>query len=178
MGKLVAEESGAASDPETGLISVDRTMKNIIGIVKRVPRIVGYGYGYGGEEVCPEDTILFPWNLRGVWVPVTWLFSVSGAPGTRLPHLSVDYKGKLISTLDLCGKSFILITSPNGSAWLDAARKVSKSSGVEVSAYRAGAGRDCELSCGKGDWESAAGISSAGALLVRPGWICGLESLF
>ena len=50
----------------------------------------------------------------------------------------------------------------------DAARKVSKSLDVDVLAYRAGTEMDRELNCGTGEWKSAAGISSTGALLVRP----------
>ena len=62
------------------------------------------GYVYGDDETVHED-------------PRTTL----GMPGTRAPHLWIERDGRRISTLDLFGTAFVVLASPRGRAWLDAA---------------------------------------------------------
>ena len=101
-----------------------------------------------------------------MWQTVPWIFSLDGTPGTRAPHIWVEYAGKRTSTLDLFGKNFVLIAGMEGDKWCEAAKKVAASVFVELVAYRAGP--EGELLCPKGTWESLAGILGTGALLIRP----------
>lgn len=165
VGRLVAEESGAAAD-EYGLISVNRSLSVILGIIKRLPRLFGYGYSYASKAINNEDTTPWIWSQRWLTQFVPWVFSVCGVAGTRIPHLMVQRNGQRISTVDLCTKSFVLVAGANGDAWCKKAPKVASSLGVDLEAYQVGPAGD--LICQKGKWESLAGISSRGALLVRP----------
>lgn len=92
--------------------------------------------------------------------------SMDGRPGSRAPHLWVEHQGKRISTLDLFGKEFVLLAGAEGAPWLEAAKKVSSALDNDVAAYCAGPKGD--LVSSEAEFESAAGISSRGAILVRP----------
>ncbi|MEO3778526.1 FAD-dependent monooxygenase [Micromonospora sp. B11E3] len=91
--------------------------------------------------------------------------NLDGSPGTRVPHAWVEHDGRRISVLDLPGPGFALLTGPDGAEWLAAAEKVAARTGVDLPAYRVGPG--CEVA-DDGEWLSSAGLTSAGALLVRP----------
>ncbi len=93
------------------------------------------GYVYGNDETVHED----PRATRGM-------------PGTRAPHLWIERDGRRISTLDLFGTAFVVLASPRGHAWLDAA----------ASAGAVGEEIDVE------GFADAYGIGDAGAALVRP----------
>ncbi|MFB8003019.1 FAD-dependent oxidoreductase [Nocardia sp. NPDC056000] len=81
---------------------------------------------------------------------------LDGTPGSRLPHRWLDLNNARISTLDLIGPHFTLLTaSPQ---WEAAARKVAESHPSELSVQRIPAG----------DWSTATGINQTGAVLVRP----------
>ena len=89
-----------------------------------------------------------------------------------MPHAWVQRDGHRVSTLDLLGKGFTLFTGGAGDAWSPAADSVSKSLGVPIAVHRIGpntAIRDID-----GKWAAITGLSSDGALLVRPddfvGW--------
>lgn len=165
VGRLVAEESGAAAD-EHGLISVKRSFSVIFGVIKRLPRLFGYGYSYTSKAINTEDTTPWIWSQRWLTQFVPWFFSVCGAAGTRVPHLMVQQNGLRISTVDLCAKNFVLVAGADGGAWCKTAPKVASSLGVDLEVYQVGPTGG--LICQKGNWESLAGISSRGALLVRP----------
>jgi hypothetical protein len=95
---------------------------------------------------------------------------LNGEPGTRTPHLWIERAGQRISTLDLLGKRFVLLSGPAGEAWQIAASAVAARLGLELDLYQAG--RD--FSDEQGAFCAACGISPRGALLVRPdgfiGW--------
>ena len=80
--------------------------------------------------------------------------------------MQVEHQEKPVSTLDLCGKGFVLLTGADGSPWLDAAKVASSAVNVPVAAYRIGPEGDALAPAGT--FESAAGISPRGAILVRP----------
>lgn len=94
--------------------------------------------------------------------PVTQSAREPGAHlGARAPHLWVTRGGKRISTLDLFGREFVLLTGEKGQGWADAA---ASASGVQV--YRIGP--TGEVVAGDGEFENAYGLGSDGAVLVRP----------
>jgi 2-polyprenyl-6-methoxyphenol hydroxylase-like FAD-dependent oxidoreductase len=121
--------------------------------------IVDMGYAYSSSAVLPEDANPVP----GFEDPRT----PSGRPGTRAAHLEIVHEGAVRSTLDLLGRGFVLFTgSDGGAAWCEAADKVSCASGVSIAAHGVGPGGDAVAEAGR--FESAFGVSSLGAVLIRP----------
>ena len=165
VGRTAAEASASGAD-ERGLISVKKNLTVAIGFYRKVCLMSGHGYCYQSKAICSEDTS----PLGGLtWRPWTLpsLFNlIDGRPGSRAPHVWVENQGKRISTLDILGKSFVLLTGAEGASWLDSAKKVSSALKVDIAAYRVGPERD--LISPKGEFETAAGITSQGAILVRP----------
>lgn len=166
VGKYAAEKSGAAAD-ERGLIMWKKDLKTVVNIAKSLHIMSGYGYTYSSKAVIEENT----WPLGGItwrpWSMPGYFLELDGRPGTRAPHVWVETGGKRISTTDLFGKGFVLLAGSDGGAWVVAAGGVLESlKGVELKAECVGPHGDV---VGKGrEWENAAGISSTGALLVRP----------
>ena len=94
-----------------------------------------------------------------------------GRPGTRAPHMLLERNGKRLCTCDLFGEHFVLLAGADGAAWRDAALQVANWLGIRLVARRIGAGAD--LVDVDGRWPSAYGVSSSGAVLVRPdGLVC------
>ncbi|MGH2733363.1 MAG: FAD-dependent oxidoreductase [Actinomycetota bacterium] len=114
---------------------------------------VTFGHQYRSSAVlgAPSDDapLLLPQEL-------------TGRPGTRAPHLAVTLGGRKMSTIDLHGRHFTLLAGTNGAAWMLAAERVGKRLDVPLGAYRFGV----ELTGAEG--ETAQGIGTEGALLVRP----------
>jgi putative polyketide hydroxylase len=89
-----------------------------------------------------------------------------GRPGSRAPHLWVEHDGERLSTLDLFGRSYVLLAGPLGAAWCAAAREAAKRfESLKIEAYCVG-GPD--LADSEGRFCSAYGIARDGACLVRP----------
>ena len=165
VGRAAAEASASAAD-EKGLFSTKRSLAVIIGWLKRIPLLSGHGYRYTSKAICMEDTSPLGGLTWRPWTLPSLFLSIDGRPGSRAPHVWVEYQGKRISTLDLSGKGFVLLAGAEGASWLEAAKKVSSALGIDVAAYCAGPEGD--LVSSRGEFELAAGISSQGAILVRP----------
>jgi 2-polyprenyl-6-methoxyphenol hydroxylase-like FAD-dependent oxidoreductase len=89
-----------------------------------------------------------------------------GRPGSRAPHVWLQRAGDRISTIDLFGRSFVLLATFEGASWCAAARAAaSRFKGLELDAYCVGTAplRDPDLR-----FQEAYGLSGAGAVLVRP----------
>jgi hypothetical protein len=86
-----------------------------------------------------------------------------GRPGTRAPHYWLQRAGGQISTLDLFGKNFVLLTGPGGDAWWKAARP--EDLGAPVDSHKIGGNG---LSDPSGGFTEAYGMNPDGAVLVRP----------
>jgi putative polyketide hydroxylase len=116
-------------------------------------KMSGLGYQYASQAIIaegePSDSVM-----------------LDGRPGTRTPHTWVEYQGKRISTLDLFGLNFVLLTGPEGASWCEAARAIATCSGLNLVAYRIDP--DGDLSDLESKWQVKAGIQADGALLVRP----------
>ena len=90
----------------------------------------------------------------------------AGRPGSRAPHLWLERDGRPISTIDLFGPGFVVLTAADGAGWAEAARSVARGiEGLELEAHVVG--RD-GLSDRDGQFASAHGLTSSGAILVRP----------
>lgn len=97
---------------------------------------------------------------------------LTGQPGARAPHVWLERDAERISTIDLFGRNFVLLTSADGDSWVDAARHAADRLGLDLDIHRIGDGRD--LADVDDLWADAYGITSSGAVLVRPdgfvGW--------
>lgn len=160
VGRVVAEESGAAAD-EHGMLSYG--LWTLLRSLGRTPLILGYGYSYDSRAIISESTSQI---FRMPWFFTAWLLDLNGRPGTRAPHLWLQHEGRRVSTLDMCGKRFTLLAGDDGSAWRDATSKTATLLNVDIVAFCIGPSGD--LIDSKEQWESLAGISSNGALLLRP----------
>ena len=93
-----------------------------------------------------------------------------GEPGTRVPHAWVHRDGERISTLDLLGTGFTLITGSAATRWVTAAESVSRSLDVPIDVCTVGA----DVTDPDRQWAGLTKLSPEAALLVRPddfvGW--------
>ncbi len=118
---------------------------------------IEFGYIYDSRAVIPEgrsngSTHENPRESKG-------------RPGTRAPHMYLQRDGLQISTLDLFDRSFTLLAGPEGNAWCESARTAGKQLAIAVDVHRVGADG---LMDPDGGFAAAYGITSTGAVLVRP----------
>ncbi len=90
----------------------------------------------------------------------------SGRPGTRAPHVWLSHNGKQISTHDLYGSHFVLLTDLAGQCWHEPLAKAASRLGLSVERYSIG--QDQPYSDEEGSFLASYGISASGAILVRP----------
>src|SRR6266702_3410900 len=79
---------------------------------------------------------------------------------------AAEFRLARISTLDLLDGGFVLLTGGEGAVWCAAASPLAAASGVRITAYRIGSAGD--LVDVDGDCFAKLGISSDGAVLIRP----------
>ena len=89
-----------------------------------------------------------------------------GRPGTRAPHVPLTRGGEQISSHDLLGRSFVLLTGPDGTAWRDGGRQAAAQLGVDLDVHAIGDSGD--LRDPAGALLAAHEITGGGAVLVRP----------
>jgi putative polyketide hydroxylase len=120
---------------------------------------LGYRYPRGAVLGADPATPVVPERL-----------DLSGAPGSRAPHLPVRHRGERISTLDLYERSLVLLSDAGqGSDWHEAAVRLAGATSVPLTSYRVGDGPDAELTPeGDTDWSATHGTTPSGAVLVRP----------
>ncbi|MFI7032457.1 FAD-dependent monooxygenase [Microbispora rosea] len=98
----------------------------------------------------------------------------SGRPGTRAPHVRLSREGTPISARDLFGTGFTVLAGAGGGAWEKAAAEAARTLRVPVETYVVGAGP--VLGDPDGRFPTAYGITSTGAVLVRPDGIIAWRS--
>jgi hypothetical protein len=113
-----------------------------------------FGASYASSAIVPDGTPPVP-----VANPVTD-YVPSARPGGRAPHAWLQRNGGQISTIDLFGKGFVLLTAPKGAAWSEAAQPL----GITAHAD------------GDEAWAVAYGVDETGAVLVRPDGYVGWRS--
>ena len=98
--------------------------------------------------------------------------ALRGVPGTRAPYVMLSRGGRPVSTLDLFGRDFVLLTGSRGGEWLSAAVAASAELGLRITARRvvSGAGGAAgSLADPDGRWsERYGGLLPESAVLVRP----------
>jgi putative polyketide hydroxylase len=129
-------------------------------------------YDEGGPQVGYEDVIfgyrynegaLAAESARGTGFSLA-PGEPAGAPGTRAPHVALVRNGKQISSLDLYGRRCVLVCGPAGRPWAEAMNQVSENRGLRADLYQLGA----DLVDPGARWESAHGVTTTGAILIRP----------
>jgi putative polyketide hydroxylase len=88
----------------------------------------------------------------------------SATPGCRAPHVRLGQNG-LVSTLDLFGPGFTVLTGIQGDAWRTAAAIASRQLEVAVAAYQIGSPGLIDID---GNFLDTYQIGADGAVLVRP----------
>jgi putative polyketide hydroxylase len=122
---------------------------------------IGYQYRSGAIEnggAAPTDTDA-----------VSLVEDLRGQPGTRVPHVWVHRDGRRVSTLDLIGPGFTLLTRGEVGQWIGAASSSSDTLGVPITVHCIG-----DIVDPDGAWAAVTGLKPDGALLIRPddfvGW--------
>ncbi len=118
-----------------------------------------FGASYESNAVVPDGT-----PRTAVDDPVTD-YVPSARPGGRAPHVLLTRGDQQISTVDLFGPHFVLLTGADGAAWRRAAQAIGPMV-PPLQAHTIGTGGD--LGDPDGNWHAAYGIDKDGAVLVRP----------
>jgi hypothetical protein len=133
----------------------ERGTQNVKPIVDDLRIEIGYRYVssavIGGA--ADEPLVEHPDELRG-------------APGTRAPHVVLEREGAQISTLDLFGGHFVLLTGPDGGVCRAAAKEAAQLLDVPIDVWQVGGERG--LGDPDGRFLDAYALGAAGAVLVRP----------
>jgi putative polyketide hydroxylase len=117
--------------------------------------VIIVGYQYTSQAIISEGDAL----------PLDHL-ELDGHPGRRAPHLWLEREGERISTLDLFGSCFVLLTGEDGRSWRDAAQAIAARREIALDAYCVGSSGD--LVDLDERWAPTYGVTSTGAVLVRP----------
>jgi putative polyketide hydroxylase len=119
------------------------------------------GYQYASRAIIAENNDSVPLDH----------LALDGRPGRRAPHVWLERQGRRISTLDLFGPRFVLLSGEHGQGWCDAARALAARQDINLDTYCIGSAGD--LVDLDNRWSDAYGVTSAGAALVRPdGFVC------
>jgi len=98
-------------------------------------------------------------------------YAPSARPGGRAPHAWLAHRGSRVSTIDVVGNGFVLLTGAGGKAWSDTAQRVASDLRLDLKALTVG---DDGLDDADAHWASTFGLDHSGAVLVRPdgyvGW--------
>jgi putative polyketide hydroxylase len=120
-----------------------------------------FGAQYESSAVVPDGTA--PPSVAN---PITD-YVPSARPGGRAPHVWLERDGQRLSTIDLVGKDFVLLTTPAGKAWHESAQRL----GIRTVSIGDGKLADCD-----GQWRATYGLDETGAVLVRPDGYVGWRS--
>jgi putative polyketide hydroxylase len=119
-----------------------------------------FGAAYESATVLPDGT------ARPVVTNPVTDYAPTAHPGCRAPHIWLERAGQRLSTLDLFGRSFVLLAGRTGTAWCQAAAKVAHARRLPVHAFTVGA--QGGLVDPGGSWATTYGVEQDGAVLVRP----------
>jgi len=150
VARITAEQAGmrsARSSMDSALAVKLRLADNLVIVA---------GYQYRSSAILSESEA--PLALDHL--------DLHGQPGRRAPHIRVKRGGSDLSLLDLFGSRFVLLAGEEGNGWCDAARKAATSLGIALDAYRIGPSGD--LIDLDGQWQETYGMTTSGAVLVRP----------
>ncbi|GAA3829187.1 FAD-dependent oxidoreductase [Sphaerisporangium flaviroseum] len=123
------------------------------------------GFHYESDAVVPDGTReIVPADPYRTYVP-------AARPGHRAPHVWLSGQDGKVSTLDVLGPCFTLMT-PAGSGWLQPAKEAAHQAGIPLATVEIS--RDGSAPLSSPTWAHEYGVGDAGAVLVRPdghvGW--------
>jgi putative polyketide hydroxylase len=98
----------------------------------------------------------------------------SGRPGSRAPHVWLTRAETRLSSRDLFGPRFVLLTGAEGESWAKAAGAAAQALGIPLDVHIVGGASD--LSDTEGRFSTAYGITATGGVLVRPDGIIAWRS--
>ncbi|KND36983.1 FAD-dependent monooxygenase [Streptomyces acidiscabies] len=110
------------------------------------------GFAYERGAVVPDG------SAPPARSPLGDVYRPTTRPGHLLPHAWTEEDGERLSTHDLVGTGFALLTGPAGTAWAEAAEQVADKLSVPLTVTRVD----------EAVWQSLPGTGPAGAVLVRP----------
>jgi putative polyketide hydroxylase len=120
------------------------------------------GYRYQSQAIISEGTAPEPTGE----IALLDREELTGMAGTRVPHIWLERQSERISTLDLLDGRFVMLTGSDGIWWRDEAESAAAAFGVKLALYRIGP--DGDLRDPAGNWTERVGVSSDGAILLRP----------
>ena len=125
---------------------------------------IEFGSYYTSSAVVPDGTA--PPEVRDAYSD----YEQSARPGHRAPHVWLGSGEGRLSTLDLFGAGFTILTGSEGTKWAAAAEAASKQLNVPIGCYVVGS---AGLQDTEGVFLSKYGLTSEGAVVVRPdGHVC------
>ena len=142
--------AGAAMLESTTVAKKASEFFPIIGYRYRSPAIISEG---SAPEVPGEIGLLDREELTGI-------------PGTRVPHIWLERQSQRLSTLDLIDGRFVMLTGSDGTRWRGEAASAAAAFGIGLAIYLIGP--DGDLRDPAGNWTERVGVSSDGAILLRP----------
>ncbi|QZA09360.1 FAD-dependent monooxygenase [Mycolicibacter heraklionensis] len=149
--------------------------QSLTGPVLPLLRLDDTGPGLSAGEEAPMFALLIGYRYRSAAVlsddpapsdpsAVSLVSDLCGQPGTRVPHVWLTHGGQRLSTLDLLGPGFTVLTGSDGGRWRAAAAQTSEVLGIPLVAHR----------IADEGWARTTGLAPDGALLIRPddfvGW--------
>ncbi|MGH2617202.1 MAG: FAD-dependent monooxygenase [Thermomicrobiales bacterium] len=172
--KLAAVVQGAAGPALLDTYDEERRPVGLLTMGQALARWgsrVGEGSDGEGEPLLDYAAIAFGYRYRSAAVvgaadderAALMPSELTAQPGTRAPHLWLERDGERLSTIDLFGRGFVLLSGADGGAWVEAARSIP---GITIAAYRIGG--DGDIADPDGRWPATYGVTPAGAVLVRP----------
>src|SRR5437016_3412302 len=120
------------------------------------------GQSYTSDAVVPDgtDAVAHTRDPELYYTPST-------RPGGRLPHVWLQHRTNLVSTLDICSyEELTLLVGIDGQPWVRAAEKTAADLGVRLATRPVGYRQLHDDICG--DWWRISDIEDEGCLLVRP----------
>jgi hypothetical protein len=120
---------------------------------------VEFGSVYKSTAVIPDGTS--PPEVADTYSD----YEQSATPGCRAPHVWLGSGGPRLSTLDLFGASFTVLTGAEATAWERGASAARERYGVPIATYAIG---DPGLEDAGDAFFQRYGIDGSGAVLVRP----------
>lgn len=117
-----------------------------------------FGITYDSDAVLPDGTpAVLPDDPVTEYLP-------SARPGGRAPHIWLRRGGEAVSTIDLLGDRFVLLTGREGSAWAQAAQALPGTDRPPLTSHVIGG----EMTDEDDAWQEAYEVDADGAVLVRP----------
>jgi 2-polyprenyl-6-methoxyphenol hydroxylase-like FAD-dependent oxidoreductase len=116
---------------------------------------IAFGYRYPATSSSSQDQVCYEDPHHP-----------TGRPGTHAPHVILQRQEEQISTFDLFGRHFVLLTGPDGQSWKDGARHAAQQLGLVLETCSIGDTGD--LLDPDGRFLAAYGVGTNGAVLVRP----------